>query len=158
MLSGNHRVDGLELEANGRITDRWQVLASYALLDSKVVSSLFFPGAVGAELANVPKNTLSFWSNYQLPWRKLSIGGGGQFIDSRTASSTVPRDPVTGKVKQVASYWVFNAVVSYPLGERADLQVNLNNLTNRYYYDQLHPGHIVPGPGRSALVGLNFKF
>jgi catecholate siderophore receptor len=158
VLSGNHRVDGLELEANGRITDRWQVLASYALLDSKVVSSLFFPGAVGAELANVPKNTLSFWSNYQLPWRKLSIGGGGQFIDSRTASSTVPRDPVTGKVKQVASYWVFNAVVSYPLGERADLQVNLNNLTNRYYYDQLHPGHIVPGPGRSALVGLNFKF
>lgn len=158
VLAGNQRVDGFEVEASGRINDRWQLLASYALLDSKVVSSRFFPASVGAQLANVPKNTLSFWTNYELPWRRLSIGGGGQFVDSRTASSTVPLDPVTRLVKQAPSYWVLNAVARYPLGEHLDLQVNVNNLTNRYYYDQLHPGHIVPGAGRSALVGLNFKF
>jgi len=46
----------------------------------------------------------------------------------------------------------------HPLAEHVDLQVNLANLTNRYYYDQLHPAHIVLGAGRSALIGLKFKF
>jgi hypothetical protein len=35
-----------------------------------------------------------------------------------------------------------------------DLQVNVYNLANRYYYDQLHPNHIVLGAGRSALIDL----
>ena len=88
----------------------------------------------------------------------MEVGGGGQFVDSRTASSTTPNDPVTGLVRKAPGYWVMNALAKYPLTERVDVQVNVNNLTDKYYYDQLHPGHIVPGPGRSALIGLNFKF
>jgi catecholate siderophore receptor len=53
---------------------------------------------------------------------------------------------------------VFNAMASYPLNERASLQLNLNNLTNQYYYDQIHPQHIVPGAGFTALAGINFRF
>src|SRR5271154_4967099 len=83
---------------------------------------------------------------------------GTNFVDSRTASSTVPLDPVTGLVKEVPGYWVFNAMVKRKLTEHLDLQVNVNNIANRYYYDQLHPAHIVLGPGRSALIGLKFKF
>ncbi len=158
VLSGSQRVDGLELEATGRLTSRWQIISSYALLDSELVSSRFFPAAVGSQLANVPRNTFSMWTNYQTSFRGLSFGAGGQFVDRRTASSTVPLDPITRLVKEVPSYWVFNAAARYPLSENFDLQVNANNLTNRYYYDQLHPAHIVPGPGRSVLVGLNFKF
>jgi catecholate siderophore receptor len=70
----------------------------------------------------------------------------------------VPLDPVTGLVKQVPGYWVFNAMVSHPLAEHVDLQLNLVNIANRYYYDELHPAHIVLGPGRSALIGLRFNF
>ncbi len=157
VLAGSQRVNGFELEASGRLTNRWQILSSYALLDSKVVSSVFFPAAVGAQLANVPKNTFNVWSNYQTSW-KLSFGGGGQFVDSRTASSTAPLDPVTGRIKRVPSYWVFNAVAKYPLSEKVDLQLNVNNVFDKYYLDQLHPGHLVPGAGRSALLGLNFRF
>ena len=49
-------------------------------------------------------------------------------------------------------------MLSHPLNEHVDLQLNGINLANRFYYDQLHPGHVVPGPGRSLLVGLKFKF
>ncbi len=49
-------------------------------------------------------------------------------------------------------------MLSHPLTEHIDLQVNAYNLANRYYYDQLHPGHIVLGAGRSALIGIKFKF
>ena len=79
-------------------------------------------------------------------------------MSSRAASSTAPLDPVTGLVKQVPGYWVFNAMIGHPLTEHIDLRVNVNNLADRYYYDELHPSHIVPGAGRSALIDLRFKF
>ncbi|MBS1850725.1 MAG: TonB-dependent siderophore receptor [Acidobacteria bacterium] len=157
VLAGKQRVNGMEVETTGRITSRWQILASYAYLDGKVTSSEYYPLAVGARLANVPKNTFNVWSTYEFPWR-LQFGLGSNYVDSRTASSTAPNDPTTGLLKQAPGYVVFNAMARYPLGEHVDLQLNLYNLGDKYYYDQLHPGHIVPGPGRSALVGMNFKF
>jgi catecholate siderophore receptor len=105
VLSGSQRVSGVQIQANGYITSRWEILASYAYLDGVVTRSLVFPLSVGAQLANVPRNTFSTWNNFQLPWR-FSVGGGADFVDSRTASSTTPLDPVTGLVKQVPGYWV----------------------------------------------------
>lgn len=158
VLAGSQRVSGLQLEARGWLTSRWEMLSSYAYLDSRVVSSNYYPAAIGARLANVPRGTFNMWINrHQLPWR-WDAGVGANFVSSRTASSTAPLDPVTGLVREVPGYWVFNAMARHPLAERVDLQVNVYNLANRYYYDQLHPRHIIPGPGRSALIGLRFKF
>jgi catecholate siderophore receptor len=157
VLSGTQRVNGVEAETSGRVTDRWRVMASYAFMDSALIKSVAFPAAVGSRLANVPRHSLSVWSSFELPWR-LEIGGGGQYLGLRTASTTVPLDPTTGLVKALPGYWVANAMAKRALGPRADLQVNVNNVTDAYYFDQIHPAHIVPGPGRTALVGLNFKF
>ncbi len=157
VLAGTQRVNGFQVQANGYLTSRWEILTSYAYLDGKEIASRFFPLAVGAQLANVPRNTFSIWNTYDLPWH-LGIGGGADFVDSRTASSTVPLDPTTGLVKQVPGYWVFNAMVKYPLTEHIDLRANVYNLADKYYYDQIHPAHIVPGAARSALLSVNFKF
>ena len=157
VLAGNQRVDGAEFQVQGRLTSRWELLSSFAYLDSKVVSSPYYRAAVGYPLANVPKYTFNFWSEYHLP-RHWEVGAGSNYASSRTASATAPLDPSTGLLKEVPGYWVFNAMVKHPLNEHMDLQVNVNNLANRYYYDELHPGHIVLGPGRSALIGLKFKF
>ena len=80
-----------------------------------------------------------------------TIGGGGNYVDSRTASSTLPLDPTTGLVKQVPGYFVLNAMGSYHLSEQLALQVNVFNLANRSYIDEIHPSHVVPGAGTSAL-------
>ena len=157
VLAGTQRVDGAEVDARGRITSRWDILASYAYLDSRVVNSKFYPGAVGFPLANVPKNTFAYWSAFHLP-EHLELGAGANYESSRTASSTVPLDPTTGLVKEVPGYWVFNAMVGHPISEHIDLQLNVYNLADRFYYDQIHPAHIVPGAGRSALIDLKFKF
>jgi catecholate siderophore receptor len=157
VLAGTQRVDGVQVSVTGRLTDRWQVLSSYAYLNGKLVNSQAFPAAVGAQLANVPNNTFNLWTTYQLPWR-LTAGAGMQFVGSRTASSTVPLDPTTGLVKQIPSYWVFNAMASRPITEHISAQINFYNLANRYYFDQPHPGHIVPGAGFTALGGLTFRF
>jgi catecholate siderophore receptor len=157
VLAGAQRVRGAQFEVRGRLTSRWEMLSSYAYLDGKVVSSSYYPDAIGAPLANVPRNTFNFWSTHRLPWR-LETGFGGNYVSSRTSSATKPLDPATGLLKEAPAYWVFNAMAKRRLTEHLDLQVNVNNITNRYYYDQLHPAHIVLGPGRSALVGLLFKF
>ena len=157
VLAGMQRVDGAQVSVTGRITDRWQMLSSYACLNGILASSVFYPQYVGFQLPNVPRHTFSLWTTYELP-RRFTIGGGSQFVDSRTASVTAPIDPVTGLVKTVPSYWVFNAMVSHPLREHVNLQVNLYNLANRYYFDEPHPGHIVPGAGFAALAGISFKF
>jgi len=157
VLAGNQRVDGFEFQAQGRLTSRWELLSSYACLDGQVVNSQYYPAAVGYPLANVPKYTFNLWTEYRLP-KRWEVGAGTNYVSSRTASSTAPLDPATGLIKELPGYWVFNAMAKHPLNEHVDLQVNVYNIANRYYYDELHPGHIVLGPGRSALVGLRFKF
>jgi catecholate siderophore receptor len=157
VLSGSQRVSGVQMQANGYITSRWEILASYAYLDGVVTRSVVFPLSVGTQLANVPRNTFSAWNTFQLPWR-FSVGGGADFVDSRTASSTTPLDPVTGLVKQVPGYWVFNVMAKYQVNEHVDVRANAYNLADKYYYDQIHPAHIVPGAARSALLGITFKF
>lgn len=157
VLAGRQRAQGVTVEMNGQLNRRWSMLAGYTHLDAKLIASSFYPAAVGASLANVPANTFNFWSNYRLP-KRWQIGAGGNYVASRTASSTVPLDPVTGLTKSVPGYWVFNAMAEHRLAEHVELQANVYNIANRYYFDQLHPAHLVPGPGRSALLGIKFRF
>ena len=157
VLAGTQRVNGLQAEVSGNVTSRWNLLAGYALLDAKVRTSNYYPAAVGAMLANVPRNTFNMWSNWRLP-KRWDLGAGTNFVGMRTASATVPLDPATGQLKKAPGYWIFNAMLRHPLNDHVELQANVNNITNRYYYDLLHPGHIVVGPGRSALAGIRFRF
>lgn len=170
VLAGNQAVKGAQVSVTGRLPNQFDVLAGYAYLDSKVISSLYFPNSVGAQLANVPKQTFNIWLNRGLGLR-FTGGLGGNYVASRTASSTIPNVATawTGTtpanavvtataVKQVPGYWAFNGVVSRPITEKIALQVNVNNILNRYYIDQPHPSHLVPGAGRSALFGINYKF
>jgi catecholate siderophore receptor len=153
VLAGKQRVNGVEVELAGRITEGWRANLAYAFLDAKLVESQYYPQSVGARLANVPENTLRLWNVFSLPW-SIDLGAGVNWVGSRTASSTVPNDPVTGLLKEAPGYVTFDAMVRRPLSTAVDLQLNLYNLGNTTYYDQLHPGHIVPGAGRSALVGV----
>jgi catecholate siderophore receptor len=157
VLSGNQGVTGAEFAMQGHITDRWELLSSYTFMHSEVVKSQFYPASVGSELPNVPENLFNIWTEYHLP-RGWEVGGGGNFVDSRTASSTVPNDPTTGLPKEAPSYWVANAMAKYEISDRLSAQVNIFNLLDRNYIDQIHPGHLVPGAGTSALFGLKYTF
>jgi len=148
-LAGSQRVDGAEARVNGRITSNWQVIAGYSYLDGKVTKTA--PGAapVGAPLMNTPKHALTFWSVYEL--NRFEFGGGGRFVASQYTQNAPP-------IKTVPGFWTFDAMVKYAITPRVAAQVNVNNLTNRYYYDQLHFFHVVPGEGRTALLTLQARF
>ena len=106
-------------------------------------------------LGNTPKNTLSVWSTYHLPWYGIEIGGGVQYVSTRIASSTP--NATTGLIEVAPGYVTLQAMAKYPLRPGIDLQFNAYNITNTRYYDLLHPSHVVPGSGPSVLLTASFK-
>ncbi len=183
VAAGNQLVKGLQASAVGELPHGMDLIVGYAYLDSRVISSKFFPTALGFPLANVPANTFNFFVTRKIGL-DLTGGFGGNFVDARTASSTVPYVPtsygpatvfaagnapcggtastcyqvLSTAMKQVPGYWVFNAMLRRPLTEHIQLQANVYNLTNNFYIDQPHPSHLIPAPGLSALIGANFRF
>ena len=171
VAAGNQLVKGVQFSMVGRLPQGMDIIAGYAYLDSAVIYSKFFPTSVGYPLANVPKQTFNLFVTHRLPWQ-LNAGLGGNYVASRTASSTVPYVPtgyapnpigpsfvVTSvAMKQVPGYWIFDAMLRRPITERLEVQANVNNLLNRYYIDLPHPSHLIPGVGANALIGINFKF
>ncbi|PKU25628.1 TonB-dependent receptor [Telmatospirillum siberiense] len=159
ILAGDAVAKGVELEAIGRLTDRWQVSGGYAYTYSEIVKSpnTSATSDLGRPLANVPRHSGNVWTTYKLPWL-MQIGGGVNYVSSRFASATPSTVGGVNFWKQVPSYWTANAMAKYPLTDNVSLQLNVYNITNKFYYDQLHPSHVVPGPGRSALFTISYKY
>jgi catecholate siderophore receptor len=148
VLEGKQRVNGVELSAEGSITKAWRVLAGYTFLDSTTVDSNN-PAEIGKELVNTPPNSFNVWTTYSLP-SGFNFGGGARFVDRRFAN--------TINTRKVDAYWTFDLMASYPISTHIDLKLNLYNLSNTFYFDRIGGGHIVPGPGRMAMLGTSFRF
>jgi catecholate siderophore receptor len=150
MLAGVQRVDGFDVGVVGHLTEVWQINLGYSFLDGKVVESA--PGAapVGSPLPQTPKNSFSIFTEYNLGGG-FEIGGGGTMVSSRLAQNTAP-------LKSVPGYWTFDIMGKYDISEKMSLQLNVNNIFDKYYFEGLHPWHIIPGAGRTALLTLNFRY
>jgi catecholate siderophore receptor len=150
VLNGLRRVDGFELGVAGHLSSKWQVFGGYTYQTSEIVKT-FTAANKGNALASTPKHTVSLWSTYELPWN-LKVGGGVQYVADRYWS-----DANLGKIP---NYAVFDAMAAYALRPGVELQVNLYNLTDKFYIERVHAGggHAVPGAGRTALFTTNVKF
>ncbi len=155
-LSGSQRVYGFQAQISGNITDNWKIIAGYTYMDGRVVKAAVNPAQLHRSLQNVPEHSFNIFTTYKLP-SYLEIGGGANFVGERAASSTAV-DPNTGAVRTVPSYLTFNAMAKYPLNKRIEMQLNINNIFNSLYYDQIHPSHVVPSEGRVILLSANIKF
>ena len=147
VLQGNQRVNGAELGITGNITRNLRVFGAYTLLDSEITKSNT-PAELGKAFLNTPKNSMSLWSSYSI--KKLTIGGGVRFIDSRFGNNT--------NTRRVDSYWTLDTLAQYTINKHLDLRMNLYNLNDAYYFERLGGGHLVPGAARSAMVTTNFRF
>ena len=148
VLDGKQRVDGFEFGATGRITDRWQVIGSYTYLDSKVLNS-GTAAEIGNRLPNVPKHSGSLWSVYKLP-QGVEIGGGVRYVSDRYTNAN------SGTRRLVDDYWLADATLGYDITRDTTLRVNVFNIFDKRYADQIGGGHFVPGTSRSAVATLAF--
>ena len=156
---GETRVDGIELGANGNITNKWAISAGYTYLDSEIVDAGFTKNSDGSyspsstngnQVQNVAKNSATLWTTYQvLPQLNLGVGA-------------IAMDKVYGdaaNTKYVSGYVRYDAMARYNVNKNVDLQLNVNNLSDKRYFTKAYASHYATeAEGRSAVVSLNFKY
>ena len=159
---GETRTDGLELTANGKLTDKWSMSAGYTYLDGKQVDagkvntgSAQSPHyqnspATGKQIPQLAKHSASLWTTYQvLP--QLTLGAGAFYSDKVYGNTT--------NTKWVPAYTRYDAMARYALNKNIDLQLNVNNLTDKRYFTKAYASHYATeAEGRSTVLSLNFKY
>lgn len=150
-LGGRQRVDGAEIEFNGEIMPGWTVSGSYAFLDSQTIETTPRGPIIGAPLLQTPRHMATFGTKYDLT-QKFKIGANvvtmGERLGQNRASSFLVAPGFT----------IIDLNARYQISENIFARVLVNNLTDKLYYEQLHPFHVLPGPGRTALASLQWSF
>jgi catecholate siderophore receptor len=147
--TGSQRSNGVEIGANGSLTRKWLVAGGYAYQDVFVTSATAAARA-GAQVAQAPHHTFSFWNNYQIRPRF----GAGLGILNRSDMYAAIDDTVI-----LPSYTRADAAVFISLTERVRLQANVENLFNRKYYLNADSNtNISPGSPRALRIGLIARF
>lgn len=151
ILGGSQQVDGFELSLAGNIAADWRARLGYSYLDSHVTASAPGSSILGAPLVNTPKNAITFWSDYSVT-QDWTVGLGGQYVSKRLAQNTA------ASFLAAPSYMTLDASSQYKFDSHYAIRLNLYNVLDRTYYDQIHPFRAVPGAGRSALLTLEITY
>ena len=146
VLDGKQRVDGFELGATGKLTEQWSVIASYSHLDTELRETNT-ASQIGNRLPNVPDHSGSLWTVYELPFG-LEIGGGVRYVGERFTN--------VNNARRIEGYWVADATIAYEFRPGTSVRLNVFNLFDERFIDQVGGGHFVPGPGRSAIATVAF--
>ena len=152
VLNGNERVNGVEIQAIGHLTERWEIFSGYTYLDGRTRAS-GTPANVGKVMPDTAHNSLNLWTEYSLS-SSWEIGGGGNWLSHLFADSA--------ESAYVPGYVVWNAMVSYHASPRLSVRLNGFNLFNKLYYGGVYytsasENHAIPGAGRSVAVTFNWK-
>lgn len=148
--AGSQRVRGFEFGFAGNVTDKWSMFGGYSYLDG--ITTNAGPGSPtlsGLPMVMVPRHNFTLWTSYDvLP--KLNVGAGA------TVSSLTYASVAATSRKWIPGYARFDASATWHVSKKIDLQLNVNNIFDREYYQSAYPIYATWAPGRSAMVTLNF--
>ena len=155
VLAGVARARGFEASATGKLTDLWQIIATYAYVHARIIESSVAL-QIGAEPLNTPTHALSLWTTYDLS-PSFQIGGGAFYVgqvygDLPTSATSLPQSSL------VPAYWRFDAMMAYKIDAKTTLQLNVYNLTDAYYFESAYTSWAVPAPGRTAALTLKMRW
>ncbi|PZN92456.1 MAG: TonB-dependent siderophore receptor [Alphaproteobacteria bacterium] len=151
VLAGNQRVTGFEVGAQGNLTPRLSLFGGYTFLDAMVRPTASPPQA-GGVFPNIPKHSLAMLATWRV-FDALTIGGQANYNSERFGGAAIAGSAT------LPAYWRFDATTRVKLSGKAELQLNVLNLTNRIYYDAIYRSgtpFAYVAPGRSALLTLRY--
>ncbi len=155
---GKKRVEGIEFGVAGSITRDWQVFGGYTHLNAKLTDNGYTLSGTtyvaspfnGNMFPNTPKDSATLWTTYTV-MPGLTIGGGATYVSKQYGN--------VNNTKWIPSYVKYDAMVSYVVNKNLSLQLNVQNLTNKYYFDKAYASHYATvGAGRSASLTASFSF
>jgi len=150
----SQRVEGVEIEVSGNITEAWSVMGGYAWQDGELTQDIRTSRTSvlrkGTKLASLPEQTFSLWNRYDFSpaW---GVGLGAVYRDSIFAS--------TSNAVTLKSYTRYDAAVFFTVNENIEMQLNVENLFDKKYFVAAHSdNNITPGSPRAAYLSMTLKF
>jgi len=140
---------GFEFEVMGEPVDGWNISAGYSQFKAEDADN-------NKVNTDSPRKQFKLFTTYQfvkqLP--ALTVGGGLNWQSKSYAQGT------TRNVEQDA-YTIVNLMARYNINESMDLQLNVNNLFDKKYYNYMTAGYYDLyryGAPRNASLSFSYNF
>ncbi|MBR0813463.1 TonB-dependent receptor [Bradyrhizobium diazoefficiens] len=148
-----YRIQGIDIEAEGKITDRWSIFGGLVLMQSKVTQS-GVASNLGLQLANVAHQSFSMLTKYK-------FDGGWELGGQAVYRSKVYGGTFAANTNELPSYWRFDAFVEKRIDLNWTMKFYAQNLTNKLYYDSFYRSavpFVAVAPGRAFYIVTTAKF
>ncbi|MDN5077289.1 TonB-dependent siderophore receptor [Aliarcobacter butzleri] len=134
---------GVEFEVDGEITDNWNISFGIANFEAKDAQDEKFN-------TTSSRTTTNLFTKYKIT-NDLSIGGGLNYkskVHSGSGTSQITQD----------AYMIANAMASYKVSKDLKVQLNINNLFDKKYYEGIEDNYMSYGEPRSFTLGMKYSF
>ncbi|SEO41826.1 catecholate siderophore receptor [Paracoccus alcaliphilus] len=149
-LTGKNRAQGLELGVAGQVNDRWGIYGGYTYTDAEIIDGGGDGSTNGNDMHYIAKHSLALWTTYEVT-EQWTVGGGATYTGKRFMNAA--------NTSALPSQWRVDAMAAYKISDRANVQVNINNLFDEDLYDASHVGLFANvQAGRSVTAKLNYRF
>ncbi|VFR55542.1 TonB-dependent siderophore receptor @ Iron siderophore receptor protein [plant metagenome] len=124
------KVNGLELELAGEVTEGWNVATSYTTFVAKDAND-------NPINTSKPRSLFKLYTTYRLPGElnRLTIGGGVDWQNRMYQLATAPGNRRVNV--QQGSYALVNAMARFDFTDKVSATLNVNNLFDKKYYSQI---------------------
>ncbi|MFY8273960.1 TonB-dependent receptor [Pseudoalteromonas sp. SSDWG2] len=122
-------ISGFEMQLAGNITDDWSLSLNYSTLDGEIVDR---NGPTGRTPRELPENTFSVWSSYQVN-DVFGFGIGATYQDESYINNS--------NNAVLPSYTRFDAAAYYDVSDDLRIQLNVQNFTDELYFPTAHSTH-----------------
>ncbi len=151
LLSGKRHATGMEFNFAGRLSPLWDMFYNHTWIPDAKIDTSSATGNMqqGDRPGLTPKHSASLWSTYRVApqWR---VGAG---LNHRSAQS-----PLTNAHIRTQAFTTVDAMVEHTLSDSTLLKLNVSNLGNKRYIDQVYTSFYVPGTPRRVELSLKTLF
>ncbi|MFQ6372510.1 TonB-dependent receptor [Shewanella sp. YIC-542] len=151
--SGEQRHRGMELGAQGRLSEQWFMTGSMMYLDAEYVRDEYDPQQLdGKTPIDAPEWSANVWTRYEMT-EDLALNFGAVYVGERFANQT--------NTISKAGYVRFDMGAAYTmniLGADVSVRMNVKNLFDKDYLDGGSNTDVTVGEGRHLSLALESRF
>ena len=149
--TGIYHVQGIDMGAEGNITDKWSVYTGLVMMKTRVDHSAN-PGDIGLPLAFIAQKSFNILTKYQVT-DNFQVGAQATFRSGMYGGTLLAANQGT----LLPSYWRFDGFLGGKLDKNWKWKLFANNIFNKLYYDAMYQSNapfVLVAPGRVVGVEL----
>jgi catecholate siderophore receptor len=150
-----YHVQGIDLGAEGNITNKLSIYTGLVLLKSRVDHSALASN-VGLPLAFIAERSFNVLTKYQVT-DNFQIGGQATYRSKIYGGTLLAANQGT----ELPGYWRFDGFLGGKLDKNWKWKLFANNIFNKLYYDSFYQSaepFVLVAPGRSVGIELAAKY